>query len=554
MSFRSKQELLQQTAPRYQEATEFQKVAILNEFVAATGYARKYAIRVLNHPGVLHVEIARPRAHQYGPAVQEALHLAWLAANRICAKRLVPFLPTLIESLERHGHLHLTNEVRQQLFTISSATADRLLHPYRVLPRSRSTTRAGTLLKKQIPIRTFQGWNDAQPGFLEIDLVAHCGTLYEGSYLYTLTLTDVATGWTECVPLLHRGQALVIQAFNRARQLLPFPMLGLDTDNGGEFINAEVLAYCEREHITFTRGRTHKSNDQCYVEQKNGAIVRQVVGYDRFSGEAASRQLAELYRALRLYVNIFQPSMKLQSKRREGSHVHRKYDAAQTPLERLRTAGVLEAEQLQALEQVALILDPLQLLSQLERLQKALWRRDMPSCPPHNLIMHLRMRRSTFLWSPMLRTNSPKRSRRWPSLSRCPNDGTKSMKRVGDPMTGGRVPIRLRASGSRLPPGSSPTPSAPASLCSNSCKISILAASATPRCAPCNAVSRSYALAFCSPLMTRAPRHQSMDNPRPQSYARWPRWEPSKTQGEEGNHALRWCSLASPWTLSIPPR
>jgi hypothetical protein len=371
MSFRSKQELLQQIAPRYQEATELQKVGILNEFVAATGYARKYAIRRLNHPGVPHVEIERPRPPRYGPEVQEALHLAWLAANRICAKRLVPFLPTLVESLERHGHLQLTPQVRTQLLTISSATADRLLCPYRVLPRSRSTTRAGTLLKKQIPIRTFHGWNDAQPGFLEIDLVAHCGTLYEGSYLSTLTLTDVATGWTECVPLLHRGQALIIQALDRARQLLPFPMLGLDTDNGGEFINAELLAYCEREQITFTRGRTHKSNDQCYIEQKNGAIVRQVVGYDRFSGEAALRQLAELYRALRLYVNIFQPRVLLQSKRREGSHVHRKYDAAQTPLERLRAAGVLEAQHMLALEQVAQILDPLQLLSQLEQLRDA---------------------------------------------------------------------------------------------------------------------------------------------------------------------------------------
>jgi len=261
------------------------------------------------------------------------------------------------------------------------------------MPRSRSTTRVGTLLKKQIPIRTFQGWNDAQPGFLEIDLVAHCGTLYEGSYLSTLTLTDVATGWTECLPLLHRGQALVIQALDRARQLLPFPMLGLDTDNGGEFINAELLAYCEREHITFTRGRTHKSTDQCYVEQKNGAIVRQVVGYDRFSGEAALRQLVELYRALRLYVNIFQPSMKLQSKRREGSHVHRKYDTAQTPLQRLRTAGVLDGEQLHALEQVAHILDPLQLLSQLERLQKALWRHAiLPTAQPQHVPTHATLR------------------------------------------------------------------------------------------------------------------------------------------------------------------
>ena len=177
MSFRSKQELVQQTAPRYQEATELHKVAILNEFVAATGYARKYAIRRLNHPGVPQVEIERPRTPRYGPAVQEALHLAWVAANRICAKRLVPFLPTLVESLQHHGHLQLTPEIPTQLLAISSATADRLLRPYRVLPRTRAMTRAGTLLKKQIPIRPLHDWDDAQPGFLEIDVVAHCGTL-----------------------------------------------------------------------------------------------------------------------------------------------------------------------------------------------------------------------------------------------------------------------------------------------------------------------------------------------------------------------------------------
>ena len=234
-------------------------------------------------------------------------------------------------------------------------------------------TRAGTLLKKQIPIRTFQGWDDAHPGFLEIDVVAHCGTLYEGSYLSTLTLTDVATGWTECVPLLHRGQALIIQALDRARQLLPFPLLGLDTDNGGEFINAEVLAYCEREHLTFTRGRTHKSNDQCYIEQKNGAIVRQVVGYDRFTGELASRQLTELYRALRVYVNCFQPSMKLQTKQREGSKVRRTYDQAQSPMQRLLASDAVPSNKQHELLRVTQALDPLRLLRQLEQLQKALF-------------------------------------------------------------------------------------------------------------------------------------------------------------------------------------
>jgi hypothetical protein len=375
MSYRAKKELLLQIAPRYREASPALKTIILDEFVAATGYARKYAIRLLHHPGDPQLTIQRPRVPRYGPAVQEALHVAWTAANQICTKRLMPFLPTLVASLERHEHLHLTEQCRRQLLSMSPATADRLLRPARTqTSHGLSTTRPGTLLKKQIPIRTFQDWNEVRPGFAEVDVVAHCGTSVEGAFLSTLTLTDVATGWTECLPLRHRGQEAVIAALKRARHLLPFPLLGLDTDNGGEFINVELAAYCEQEQLTFTRGRPRKSNDQCFVEQKNGAVVRQVVGYERFSGEAAFGQLTELYRALRLYVNCFQPSMKLQSKQREGSRVRRTYDQAQTPLARLIASGVLTADQQHHLEQVAQALDPLRLLRQLEALQKALWR------------------------------------------------------------------------------------------------------------------------------------------------------------------------------------
>ena len=375
LSYRAKRELLVQIAPRYREASSALKEFILDEFVAATGYARKYAIRLLNHPVDLKLIIERPRAPHYGSEVQQALHLTWTAANHICAKRLIPFLPTLVESLERHGHLQLSEECRNQLLSMSPATADRMLRPYRKHERRGiSTTRSGTLLKKQIPIRTFQDWNEVKPGFLEADLVAHCGTQAEGSYLYTLTLTDVATGWTECLPLLNRGQEAVVAALRRAQQLLPFPILGIDTDNGAEFINMELMAYCEQEHITFTRGRPQKSNDQCYVEQKNGQIVRQVVGYDRFVGELAYRQLTELYRALRVYVNCFQPSMKLQTKQREGSKVRRTYDQAQTPLQRLLTSGALSPKKQQELLRITEALDPLRLLHQLEHLQKALWR------------------------------------------------------------------------------------------------------------------------------------------------------------------------------------
>src|SRR5947209_1382046 len=256
---------------------------------------------------------------------------------------------------------------------MSAATADRLLRSQRTLGlRGLSTTRAGTLLKQQIPIRTFQEWKETRPGFLQADLVAHCGADREGGYLYTLTLTDVATGWTECLPPLYQSQETVLAALQRARTLFPFPILGIDTD--GEFINETVIAYCEREQITFTWGRPSLKNDQCFVEQKNGTIVRQVVGYDRLVGEQAYRQLTELYRALRLYVNCFQPSMKLLSKQRDGKKVRYIYDPAKTPLQRLLLSGVLLAQKQQELFEVAQALDPIRLFRQLEQLQQAVFR------------------------------------------------------------------------------------------------------------------------------------------------------------------------------------
>ncbi len=171
-------------------------------------------------------------------------------------------------------------------------------------------------------------------------------------------LTDVATGWTECLPLLHRTHEAVLHALEQARRLLPFPLLGLDTDNGGEFLNYPLLGYCAHEHITFTRGRTYRSNDQCYVEQKNGTVVRQLVGYDRFDGELAIGQLAELYRAVRLYVNFFQPSLKLQVKRRQEQHVYRRYDPARTPFQRLLATGILDAGAVTRLTALYKVLDP----------------------------------------------------------------------------------------------------------------------------------------------------------------------------------------------------
>ena len=369
--------LLRQVAPTYHCASASQKQQILEDFVGATGYARKYARWLLNHVEEVFVPPTALR-RQYGPEVEEALALVWKTLNRICAKRLIPFLPEILETLEEEGHVQLSKEHRSLLLSMSAATADRLLQAHRYThPHGLSTTKAGPLLKQQIPIRTFAQWDEAKPGFLEVDLVTHCGGRLQGGCLYSITLTDIATGWTECLPLLNRGREAVLAALQRARALFPFPILGIDTDNGGEFINEEVAAYCVREQITFTRGRPYEKRDQCFVEQKNGVVVRQVVGHGRLIGEHAYRQLDELYRALHWYVNCFQPSMKLVSKQVEGRTIHRIYDAAKTPLQRVLLSGVLPLSQQQELRAVTKALDPLRLFEQVEQLQQATVRCDV---------------------------------------------------------------------------------------------------------------------------------------------------------------------------------
>ena len=215
------------------------------------------------------------------------------------------------------GILRWKPRTKKLLIGMSVSTADRLLAPIRRAERLRgkSTTLPGSLLKHLVPIRTFADWDDSRPGFVEADLVAHCGSSTAGSYLHTLTVTDVAIGWTECLAIPYRDQDTVLKSLEIARRRLPFPLLGLDTDNGSEFLNYALVAYCERESITFTRSRAYKKNDQCYVEQKNGSVVRRFVGYERFEGLTPCQVLSRLYQVLRLYVNFFQPSMKLISKK-----------------------------------------------------------------------------------------------------------------------------------------------------------------------------------------------------------------------------------------------
>jgi hypothetical protein len=376
LSLKSKQELLEITKIKYQNATWEEKSKILDAFLINTNYRRKYAIYLLNKPSIINkCQTKKKRLAWYDNCVKEALIIIWHAANKICSKRLVPFLSDFINKLENHGHINLSIETRNKLLSISPATVDRILAlEHKQNKKNNSTTRCGGILKKQIKIKTFADWNEIIPGFIEADLVAHCGDTVSGSFLNTLVLTDIVSGWTEFMPLLFKSEDNVIAGLKIAKEMIPFNILGLDTDNGSEFINYGLLKFCEDEKITFTRSRAYRSNDQAHVEEKNGSIVRRLVGYDRYEGTDALRKLTELYSVMRLYVNFFQPSMKLCSKERKGAKIIKKYKQAQTPYQRLLNSSYKSEEKIIKLVEQYKHLDPIKLLRELQEKQEAFWK------------------------------------------------------------------------------------------------------------------------------------------------------------------------------------
>lgn len=339
----SKHELVVAQRQRYVKAGRQEKGRILDEFVEGTGYSRKWAVELLRHgpppAGVGHG--GRPLV--YSAVVVGALRVAAEASDWLCGKRLAPFLAELVPALEQEGALQIGPADRARLLAMSAATVDRRLRPFRLQlrPHGMGTTKPGTLLKQQVPIRTFTPWADERPGFVEIDLVAHCGTTTAGHYLNTLTVTDVATGWTECIGVWGKGQAGVFAALKAVRERLPFPLLGIDSDNGSEFLNDQLVRYCEAEQLTFTRSRPYWKNDQAHVEQKNWSMVRRQLGYGRYESQEALTQLNVVYGLLGPWVNHWQPAMKLVGKERDGATVVKHYDVAQTPYRRVLTTATL---------------------------------------------------------------------------------------------------------------------------------------------------------------------------------------------------------------------
>jgi len=363
--------------PRYRKASKGEKAVILSEFCATTGYHRKSAIRLLNRgPGGATAK-RRGRPPTYGdPEFRRCLHILWRASGYVCSKRLAPFMGELLDSLIRHGELLPDTKVHRQLLSVSPASIDRLLKPYRPRPLQwpHVASRTPGNLNQKIGVHTFGELRQLGVGHLEVDLVFHCGLSVEGFHLTTLVGVDVRTGWVECIPVWGKGAQRVRASAEYLRRRLPFPLLGLHSDNGSEFINYNLQSYCQQQGISFTHSRPYHKNDLPRVEQRNGSVVRQLVGYGRFNSHAAQEQLRIVYDLLSLHANFFQPLCKLVSYERRGAKVVKHYDRAQTAYQRLLASGSASAELREPLEARYRSLNPLALYERLMEEVRRLWR------------------------------------------------------------------------------------------------------------------------------------------------------------------------------------
>ena len=322
-------------ATRYRRASKADKGKILDELCATTGWHRNHARKALAAAlrPVLVRPARRPRTPIYGLDVVVALRFCWAVLGAPTGKRLAPVMAELVPTLRRFGELDISEQVAAQLAAMSAATIDRRLAADRAAMtlRGRSHTKPGSLLKDAIAIRTWAQWDDAVPGFVEIDLVGHEGGNAEGEHAYTLTVTDIATGWTENRSVPNKARKWVIAALEEIARIMPFPLLGIDSDNGSEFINHHLLTWCEQRTITFTRSRPGNSNDGAHVEQKNWAVVRTVVGYHRYDTTAELLLLNKIWVLQSKMTNYFLPQQKLISKVRDGAKITKKYDVPTTP-------------------------------------------------------------------------------------------------------------------------------------------------------------------------------------------------------------------------------
>ena len=396
LTMRSRREVSREYARRYQKLIKKKKEKgkLLDEFTNLTGYNRCYASYILRNWGKRVILCSgsekrlvvigdftkrksyscERRSRKYDEAVLEKLKVLWEVLNFPCGKRLKEELSEIVKKSRQFNELKISKEVELKLNQISAATIDRLLKPirkkYEIKPKGR--TKPGALLKKQIRIRTGVEWDEDRVGYVEMDLVSHDGGNSRGDFCQTLNMVDIKSGWTEMSAVKNRAQIWVFEALTAIRERLPFELRGIDCDNGSEFINAHLLNYCKKEVIDFTRGRAAHKNDNCYVEEKNFTAVRNYVGYSRYDNEEERSILNELYSYLRLYLNFFQPVMKLKSKQRMGATVKKKYDKAKTPFHRLLGNKKIDDEKKQNLKNIYHNLNPFDLKRKIEKLQEKL--------------------------------------------------------------------------------------------------------------------------------------------------------------------------------------
>jgi len=362
-------ELLRAIYERYRKAGRKEKKVILSEFCANAGYNRKYAIRLLNgpRPGQWKSEPRRGRGVSYSQEVVGLLTTVWEAAGYPWSVRLKALLPLWMPWIRKHYRVR--PEMEKQLLRMSARQMDRRLKNQKTQRRRRiyGRTKPGYLLKHHIPVKTDR-WDVTTPGFTEVDLVSHSGNSASGDFAHSLNVTDIHSTWTESRAVLGRGEEAVQRALNEIAGVLPFALLGVDSDNGSEFINWHLKSWCERKQIQLTRGRPYKKDDNAHVEQKNWTHVRKLLGWDRYDTHEAVEAINNLYRnELRLWLNLYLPSVKLLKKVRVGSKVRRVYDGPRTPFERVKACPQADRESVARLEELRKSLDPFQLGKIIER-------------------------------------------------------------------------------------------------------------------------------------------------------------------------------------------
>ena len=364
MDMHSRNQYLKVVLTKYLKASKKEKGVLLDEYCGNTGQNRKYVIRKIHQLAFSEPRSRKQRTRTYGYEVRDVLAALWRIFDHPCGQRLRPLLEAEVDRLRAMGALEISDRVAEQLKSIASATIDRVLRPAKEkwrYERRGNRHHGRNLLYKSIPVR-LTDWDTKQVGYVEVDLVCHCGASTAGEYINTLSVVEIASGWWQGEAQMGRGQQRSFHAIAAARGRSPFQYQGIDCDNDSAFINAHLLSYCTQQQLAFTRSRPHRKNDNAYIEQTNYTHVRRPLGYLRYDSEQELSIINDLYRnELRLYKNFFQPVMKLIHKERIDGRLKRKYDTAKTPYQRLIESGQLPQDKVALLRRLYEELNPVEL-------------------------------------------------------------------------------------------------------------------------------------------------------------------------------------------------